>query len=145
MRNHSATHLLHRALRDVLGAHGAQKGSLVDEQRTRFDFSHNAAVTADEIAEIEDRVNRAVLANVPVSVAVMSYDEAIKAGAMALFGEKYGDEVRVLAMGQGDNNYSTELCGGTHVSRTGDIGLRSEAGGGGKGCVRTGRTRWWRG
>ena len=123
MRNHSATHLLHRALRDVLGTHVAQKGSLVDEQRTRFDFSHNAAVTAGEIAEIEDRVNRAVLANVAVSAEVMKYDDAIKAGAMALFGEKYGDEVRVLAMGQGDNNYSTELCGGTHVSRTGDIGL----------------------
>jgi len=123
MRNHSATHLLHRALRDVLGAHVAQKGSLVDESRTRFDFSHNAPMTAEEIAEVEDRVNRAVLANVPVSVAVMAYDDAIKAGAMALFGEKYGDEVRVLAMGQGDNNFSTELCGGTHVSRTGDIGL----------------------
>ncbi|WP_028080650.1 alanine--tRNA ligase [Solimonas soli] len=123
MRNHSATHLLHRALRDVLGTHVAQKGSLVDEQRTRFDFSHNAPVTADEIAEIENRVNRAVLANVPVTAEVMKYDDAIKAGAMALFGEKYGDEVRVLAMGQGDNNFSTELCGGTHVSRTGDIGL----------------------
>nr|WP_240954077.1 alanine--tRNA ligase [Solimonas marina] len=123
MRNHSATHLLHRALRDVLGTHVAQKGSLVDETRTRFDFSHNAALTADEIAEIEDRVNRAVLANVPVSAQVMKYDDAIKAGAMALFGEKYGDEVRVLAMGRGENNFSTELCGGTHVSRTGDIGL----------------------
>jgi alanyl-tRNA synthetase len=123
MRNHSATHLMHRALRDVLGAHVAQKGSLVDEQRTRFDFSHTQAVTADEIAEIERRVNAAILANVPVSAEVMKYDDAIKAGAMALFGEKYGDEVRVLAMGQGEHNYSTELCGGTHVSRTGDIGL----------------------
>jgi len=123
MRNHSATHLLHRALRDVLGTHVAQKGSLVDDQRTRFDFSHNAPLTAEEIAEIEDRVNRAVLANVPVTAEVMKYDDAIKAGAMALFGEKYGDEVRVLAMGQGEQNYSTELCGGTHVSRTGDIGL----------------------
>ncbi|WP_020650508.1 alanine--tRNA ligase [Solimonas variicoloris] len=119
MRNHSATHLLHRALREVLGAHVAQKGSLVDEQRTRFDFSHNAPLTAEEIAEIEDRVNRAVLANVAVSAELMKYDEAIKSGAMALFGEKYGDEVRVLTMGP----YSTELCGGTHVSRTGDIGL----------------------
>jgi alanyl-tRNA synthetase len=123
MRNHSATHLMHRALRDVLGAHVAQKGSLVDEQRTRFDFSHTQAVTADEIAEIERRVNTAILANVPVSAEVMKYDDAIKAGAMALFGEKYGDEVRVLAMGQGEQSYSTELCGGTHVSRTGDIGL----------------------
>jgi alanyl-tRNA synthetase len=123
MRNHSATHLLHRALRDVLGTHVAQKGSLVDEHKTRFDFSHNAPLSADEIAAIEDRVNRAVLANVAVSAEVMKYDDAIKAGAMALFGEKYGDEVRVLAMGRGDNNYSTELCGGTHVSRTGDIGL----------------------
>ncbi|MCC2656478.1 MAG: alanyl-tRNA synthetase [Panacagrimonas sp.] len=119
MRNHSATHLMHKALRDVLGTHVAQKGSLVDEQRTRFDFSHGQPVTAAEIADIEDRVNRAVLANVEVGVKVMKYDDAIKSGAMALFGEKYGDEVRVLAMG----DYSTELCGGTHVSRTGDIGL----------------------
>jgi alanyl-tRNA synthetase len=119
MRNHSATHLMHKALRDVLGTHVAQKGSLVDEQRTRFDFSHGQPVTAAEIADIEDRVNRAVLANVEVGARVMKYDDAIKSGAMALFGEKYGDEVRVLAMGE----YSTELCGGTHVSRTGDIGL----------------------
>ncbi|TJY56629.1 alanine--tRNA ligase [Sinimarinibacterium sp. CAU 1509] len=119
MRNHSATHLLHRVLRDVLGAHVAQKGSLVDAQRTRFDFSHNQPITAEELAEIERRVNTAVLANVPVETALMSYDDAIKAGAMALFGEKYGDEVRVLTMG----GYSTELCGGTHVARTGDIGL----------------------
>ncbi len=123
MRNHSATHLMHRALRDVLGAHVAQKGSLVDDQRTRFDFSHTQAVSVDEIAEIEQRVNTAILANVPVSAETMKYDDAIKAGAMALFGEKYGDEVRVLAMGQGEQNYSTELCGGTHVGRTGDIGL----------------------
>ncbi|MDP1909931.1 MAG: alanine--tRNA ligase-related protein, partial [Hyphomicrobium sp.] len=119
MRNHSATHLMHKALRDVLGAHVAQKGSLVDEQRTRFDFSHTQAVTAAEIMEIENRVNHAILANVPVGAQVMKYDDAIKSGAMALFGEKYGDEVRVLAMGE----FSTELCGGTHVSRTGDIGL----------------------
>jgi alanyl-tRNA synthetase len=119
MRNHSATHLMHRALRDVLGAHVAQKGSLVDEQRTRFDFSHTQPVTAAELMEIETRVNRAILANVEVSSQVMKYDDAIKSGAMALFGEKYGDAVRVLAMGE----HSTELCGGTHVSRTGDIGL----------------------
>ena len=118
-RNHSATHLLHRALREVLGTHVAQKGSLVDETRTRFDFSHGAALSADEIKQIEQRVNRAVLANVPVGATLMHYDAAIEAGAMALFGEKYGDEVRVLAMG----DYSTELCGGTHVTRTGDIGL----------------------
>ena len=119
MRNHSATHLLHRALRDVLGEHVAQKGSLVDAQRTRFDFSHPSAVTVDEIIEIENRVNRAVLANVEVGARVMGYDDAIASGAMALFGEKYGDEVRVLQMG----DFSTELCGGTHVGRTGDIGL----------------------
>jgi alanyl-tRNA synthetase len=123
MRNHSATHLLHRALRDVLGTHVAQKGSLVDAQRTRFDFSHTQPVTAAELAEIEARVNRAILANVAVSAQLMKYDDAIKSGAMALFGEKYGDEVRVLAMGLGEQNFSTELCGGTHVSRTGDIGL----------------------
>ncbi len=119
MRNHSATHLLHSALRAVLGTHVTQKGSLVDEQRTRFDFSHTQPVTAAEIAEIERLVNRAILANVPATARSMKYDEAIKAGAMALFGEKYGDEVRVLQMGE----FSTELCGGTHVSRTGDIGL----------------------
>jgi alanyl-tRNA synthetase len=119
VRNHSATHLMHRALRDVLGTHVAQKGSLVNEQRTRFDFSHTQPVTVAEIVEIETRVNRAILANVAVSAEVMKYDDAIKSGAMALFGEKYGDEVRVLAMGE----HSTELCGGTHVSRTGDIGL----------------------
>jgi alanyl-tRNA synthetase len=119
MRNHSATHLLHRALRDVLGDHVAQKGSLVDAEKTRFDFSHPQAVTADELVEIENRVNRAVLANVPVQAEIMGFDAAIAAGAMALFGEKYGEEVRVLTMGE----HSTELCGGTHVSRTGDIGL----------------------
>ena len=119
MRNHSATHLMHKALRDVLGAHVAQKGSLVDDTRTRFDFSHTQPVTAAELAEVESRVNRAILANVPVEVANMKYDEAIQSGAMALFGEKYGDQVRVLRMG----DYSTELCGGTHVARTGDIGV----------------------
>ncbi|WP_037587206.1 alanine--tRNA ligase [Stenoxybacter acetivorans] len=119
MRNHSATHLMHRALRDVLGAHVEQKGSLVTAERTRFDFSHQQAVTAAEIAEVENRVNRAVLANIAVCAEHMSFDDAIAAGAMALFGEKYGDTVRVLSMGE----FSTELCGGTHVSRTGDIGL----------------------
>jgi alanyl-tRNA synthetase len=119
MRNHSATHLMHSALRSVLGAHVQQKGSLVDEQRTRFDFSHGAPVTAEEIARIEDQVNQAVLANVAATATHMKYDDAVRAGAMALFGEKYGDTVRVLRMG----DFSTELCGGTHVSRTGDIGL----------------------
>ncbi|HUP91068.1 MAG TPA: alanine--tRNA ligase [Solimonas sp.] len=119
MRNHSATHLMHSALREVLGTHVTQKGSLVDERRTRFDFAHTQPVTAAELAQVEDLVNRAVLANVPVSARLMKYDEAIKSGAMALFGEKYGDEVRVLQMG----SHSTELCGGTHVARTGDIGL----------------------
>jgi alanyl-tRNA synthetase len=119
MRNHSATHLMHSALREVLGTHVQQKGSLVDEARTRFDFSHNQPVTAEQVAKIEDLVNRAILANVEASARVMKYDDAIKAGAMALFGEKYGDQVRVLQMGE----FSTELCGGTHVARTGDIGL----------------------
>jgi alanyl-tRNA synthetase len=119
MRNHSATHLMHSALRAVLGTHVTQKGSLVDHEHTRFDFSHNAPVTADELARIEDQVNRAILANVAATATPMKYDDAIKAGAMALFGEKYGDTVRVLQMGE----YSTELCGGTHVARTGDIGL----------------------
>jgi len=123
MRNHSATHLMHRALREVLGSHVEQKGSLVDEHRTRFDFSHPKPLTAEEIAEVENRVNRAILANVPVSAQQMKYDEALKAGAMALFGEKYGDVVRVLTMGSPEHNFSIELCGGTHVARTGDIGL----------------------
>ncbi len=119
MRNHSATHLMHKALRDVLGEHVEQKGSLVTAESTRFDISHPQAVTAEEIAEVERRVNEAVLANVAVNAAIMSMEDAQKTGAMMLFGEKYGDEVRVLQMG----GFSTELCGGTHVSRTGDIGL----------------------
>ena len=119
MRNHSATHLLHAALRQVLGTHVSQKGSLVNTERTRFDFSHGQAVTVDEIAEIERLVNGEVLANHEVGAKLMSFDDAVASGAMALFGEKYGAEVRVLKMG----SFSTELCGGTHVARTGDIGL----------------------
>jgi alanyl-tRNA synthetase len=117
--NHSATHLMHAALRAVLGKHVQQKGSLVDAERTRFDFSHDKAVTPDEIRRIEDLVNAAIRANSQVTANVMKYDDAIKAGALAFFGDKYGDEVRVLAMG----DHSTELCGGTHVARTGDIGF----------------------
>jgi alanyl-tRNA synthetase len=117
--NHSATHLMHSALRKVLGAHVQQRGSLVDSERTRFDFSHDKAVTPDEIRAIEAQVNEAIRANTQVSATVMKYDDAIRAGALAFFGDKYGDEVRVLAMG----DFSTELCGGTHVARTGDIGF----------------------
>lgn len=118
MRNHSATHLLHKALRDVLGDHVQQRGSLVDHEKTRFDFAHDAPVSAKEIAEIEQIVNAQVLENKAVAAELMSYDDAVQGGAVALFGEKYGDEVRVLDIG-----FSRELCGGTHVSRTGDIGL----------------------
>jgi alanyl-tRNA synthetase len=119
MWNHSATHLMHAALRQVLGRHVEQKGSLVDGQRTRFDFSHGKPVSEDEIRTIEALVNAAIQKNHDVTARIMKYDEAIRAGALAFFGDKYGDEVRVLAMG----DFSTELCGGTHVKRTGDIGF----------------------
>jgi alanyl-tRNA synthetase len=119
MWNHSATHLMHAALRQVLGKHVEQKGSLVDAQRTRFDFSHGKPVTEEEIRKIEALVNSAIQKNYDVTARIMKYDEAIKAGALAFFGDKYGDEVRVLTMG----DFSTELCGGTHVRRTGDIGF----------------------
>ena len=118
MRNHSATHLMHKALREVLGAHVAQKGSLVDPDKTRFDFSHNEPMNDAQVREVEARVNAEVLANAATSARVMKFDDAVKHGAMALFGEKYGDEVRVLDIGS-----SRELCGGTHVARTGDIGF----------------------
>ena len=118
MRNHSVTHLMHKALREVLGSHVQQKGSLVDADKTRFDFTHNAPVTAQEITEIERRVNAEILANAATDASVMDLESAQKTGAMMLFGEKYGDTVRVLTIGS-----SKELCGGTHVARTGDIGL----------------------
>ena len=118
VRNHSATHLLHKALRSVLGAHVQQKGSQVDAERTRFDFAHTGPLTAAEMAEVERLVNAEILLNAATQAQVMNLEEAQKTGAMMLFGEKYGDEVRVLTIGN-----SCELCGGTHVSRTGDIGL----------------------
>jgi alanyl-tRNA synthetase len=126
--HHSATHLVHEALRQVLGPHVAQKGSLVAPDRLRFDFSHHKAMSPDEVARIEDIANTVVWQNDEVSTRLMSVEDAIAEGAMALFGEKYGDEVRVVAMGHqpdGGNRpvYSMELCGGTHVRRTGDIGL----------------------
>ena len=118
MRNHSATHVMHKALREVLGPHVQQKGSLVDPDKTRFDFSHDKPLTDEEIREVELRVNAEVLHNTPTRARIMPMEEARKSGAMMLFGEKYGDEVRVLDIGS-----SRELCGGTHVARTGDIGL----------------------
>jgi alanyl-tRNA synthetase len=124
--NHSATHLMHAALREVLGGHVAQKGSLVAPDRLRFDFSHPKALTADELAAVEARVNAEIRANLPVGTRLMTPDAAIDAGALALFGEKYGEEVRVLSMGrpgERGRSYSVELCGGTHVSATGDIAL----------------------
>jgi alanyl-tRNA synthetase len=126
MRNHSATHLMHKALREVLGDHVQQKGSLVDPDKTRFDFAHNAPVTDDQIARIERLVNAEILANAATQARVMPIAEAQKTGAMMLFGEKYGDDVRVLDIGT-----SRELCGGTHVARTGDIGLFKIVGEGG--------------
>jgi alanyl-tRNA synthetase len=130
-QNHSATHLLHEALRQVLGDHVAQKGSLVAPERLRFDFSHPKPMTAEEIERVEDIANDFVLQNTPVTTRLMAVDDAIASGARALFGEKYGDEVRVVAMGDGAGNalgWSVELCGGTHVRRTGDIGLISLVG-----------------
>jgi alanyl-tRNA synthetase len=130
-KNHSATHLLHEALRQVLGDHVAQKGSLVAPDRLRFDFSHPKPMSAEEIERVEDIANDVVLQNAPVITRLLSRDDAIASGARALFGEKYGDEVRVVAMGEGSGNtmgWSVELCGGTHVKRTGDIGLISVVG-----------------
>ena len=118
VRNHSATHLMHKALREVLGSHVQQKGSLVNAERTRFDFAHNAPVTDEQVARIEALVNAEILANAPTTARVLPIEDAQKLGAMMLFGEKYGDVVRVLDIGT-----SRELCGGTHVQRTGDIGL----------------------
>ena len=127
--NHSATHLIHEALREVLGSHVAQKGSLVSDERLRFDFSHTKPINEAELTRIENIANAIVLQNADVSTRVMAVDDAIEAGAMALFGEKYGDEVRVVSMGRAiegekaGETYSLELCGGTHVKRTGDIGF----------------------
>ena len=118
MRNHSATHLMHKALREVLGDHVQQKGSLVDAEKTRFDFAHNAPMTTEQICAVEDLVNREIMRNLPSEAREMAIEDAQRLGAMMLFGEKYGDSVRVLDIGS-----SRELCGGTHVSRTGDIGL----------------------
>ena len=121
--NHSATHLLHAALRSELGSHVQQKGSSVDAARTRFDFSHDKPMSADEIRRVETAVNAAIRDNASVSVQEMPFDDALRAGALAFFGDKYGDSVRVIQMGEGDRRHSIELCGGTHVDRTGDVGF----------------------
>ncbi len=127
MANHSATHIMHEALRRILGEHVAQKGQMVDGQRIRFDISHGAAITREELAKVETQVNEVIRQNAEAKTEFMNPDEAIKAGAMALFGEKYGDEVRVLSLGEPIDDtpkaYCVELCGGTHVARTGDIAL----------------------
>lgn len=127
MANHSATHIMHEALRRVLGEHVTQKGQMVDGERIRFDISHGAAITRDELAKVEDQVNHVILQNSEASTKLMNPEAAMEAGAMALFGEKYGDEVRVLSLGDPIDDdpkaYSVELCGGTHVDRTGDIAL----------------------
>jgi alanyl-tRNA synthetase len=123
MLNHSATHLMHAALRKVLGNHVQQKGSRVDAERTRFDFSHDRSMQPDQVRQVEVIVNDAIRANAAVSARVMKYDDALRSGALAFFGDKYGEEVRVIAMGADGDGYSTELCGGTHVQRTGEIGL----------------------
>ena len=126
--NHSATHVLHEVLRRELGEHVTQKGSLVAPDRLRFDISHPKAITAEQLTSIERKVNDIVRSNAEVVTRLLAYDDALEAGAMALFGEKYGDEVRVVSMGfetelEGRDSYSVELCGGTHVERLGDIGL----------------------
>jgi len=121
-RNHTATHLLQKALRSVLGTHVGQQGSLVAPDRLRFDFSHGAAMTRDEIDEVGNVLNDSILADMPVLDKQESYKEAIASGAMAFFSDKYGDVVRVIRIGDGSEIYSAELCGGTHVSRTGEIG-----------------------
>ena len=119
MRNHTATHLLHAALRKVLGTHVKQAGSVVDPHRLRFDFTHYTATDPDELAEIERLVNEEILKNIKLRTDIMDLDQALHTGAMALFGEKYGDKVRVVSI----PDFSKELCGGTHVRRTGDIGV----------------------
>jgi alanyl-tRNA synthetase len=123
MRNHTGTHLLHAALRAVLGTHVKQAGSVVEPSRLRFDFTHYTAMDPDELAEVERLMNEEILANLEVHTDVMDLDKALQTGAMALFGEKYGDQVRVVSIGSNGSTFSKELCGGTHVSRTGDIGI----------------------
>jgi len=122
-RNHTATHLLHSELRYILGEHVQQAGSLVAPDRLRFDFTHGAMLTQDELDAVEQSVNDAILANYPLAVEHTNYQQALSAGAMALFGEKYGDEVRVIKIGAPEEPFSQQLCGGTHVSQTGEIGM----------------------